>query len=238
MSTLKKYPRVFLACAIAGLVLYLFYRSFYVEILLIPFFFFIRRFAEKEAKRRYKENLNVQFKDALVALAAALRAGYSIENAIQESYAETKMMYGEDAPICQELKKMLVQINLGVSAVALFFDLGKRSEVEDIETFASVFSIAKRSGGDQVEIIRKTASDIAAKIDTRQEITVLITSKRFEQNIMNVVPLGIIVYISLTSGGLLDQLYGNVLGILVMTVCLGLYGFAFVLSRKIMDIRV
>lgn len=226
-----------LACLVFALVLYLFYRSFYVLVLLIPFFIVFRKYLKKEEDRKYKDTLGLQFKDALIAISAALRAGYSIENALRESYEETKMLYGPEAPICRELIIMIRRSDLGITAEDLFSECADRSGVEDIATFAEVFRIARRSGGDMVEIIQKTAADIAAKIDTRNEISVIITSKRFEQNIMNVVPMAIIVYVSLTSGGLLDALYGNVPGVLIMTACLGLYLFAFLLSRRIMNIR-
>lgn len=238
MNRKKRLAKELAGCLIFAVVLYLFYRSVIVLIFLIPFFFVFRKYVKKEEDRKYKEKLRLQFKDALVSISAALRAGYSIENSLKESYEEMKMMYGQQAPICCELRKMIHRNELGVPCEMLFAQLAEDSRLAEISTFAAVFGVANKTGGDMVEIIRKSASDIASKIDTLNEISVLITAKRFEQNIMNVVPMAIIVYVSLTSGGLLDRLYGNALGIAVMTACLGVYGFAFFLSRKIMDIKV
>lgn len=148
------------------------------------------------------------------------------------------MLHGEDSPIYKELTIMLNQISIGVSAEEIFRDFADRTQVEDIETFASVFSIAKRSGGDMVEIIKKTADDISAKIDTKNEIEVIISSKKLEQNIMMIIPVGIILYIDLTSGGLLDPLYGNIKGIMIMTACLAVYAAAILLGRRITRIEV
>ena len=55
---------------------------------------------------------------------------------------------------------------------------------------------------------------------------------------MNVIPLGILAYLKLTSMDYLSVLYGNLFGVFFMTVCLILYGFAMVLSEKVLEIQV
>lgn len=220
------------------LVLYLFFRSAYI-LFILPFCaVFYHQYNKKELVRKYKERINSEFKDALAAIASALRAGLSAENALSESYREMQVVYGVNAPITLELQIMVNQISLGVPMENIFDEFAQRTKVDDIETFSSVFKIAKRTGGDMVEIIHQTAEDIAAKIDTRNEIQVLISSKKLEQNIMSLMPLLIILYIELTSQGMLSPLYGNLKGVVIMSVCLIIYVFAYFLSRKIMDIEV
>lgn len=220
------------------IVLYLFYKSMWVLTLLLPCIIVYRRMHKKDMILKRKAVLSTQFKDMLESLVASLRAGYSIENALRECIEEISTLHGEDSPIYRELTVMLNQIGIGISAEEIFRDFADRTQVEDIETFASVFSIAKRSGGDMVEIIKKTADDISAKIDTKNEIEVIISSKKLEQNIMMIIPVGIILYIDLTSGGLLDPLYGNIKGIMIMTVCLAIYAAAILLGRRITRIEV
>lgn len=55
---------------------------------------------------------------------------------------------------------------------------------------------------------------------------------------MNGVPFGILLYISIASRGFFDVLYKNAAGIIVMTICLGVYLGAIFLSGKIVDIEV
>lgn len=221
-----------------ALILYLFYKSVYAAILLPPGIWLFHRYNKKEREKKYRKKLNSQFKDALLSLSAALRAGYSMENAVTECLGEMQGMYGEDAPVFCEFRIVKNQMELGISLESAFHDLAERSGVEDIKTFAEVFSIAKRTGGDLVEIIQKTASDIAAKIDTRDEIEVVIRSKKLEQNIMVLMPPLIILYIDLSAGSMLLPLYESLLGRVIMTICLAVYVGAFFLSRKIMNIEV
>ncbi len=221
-----------------ALILYLFFKSLFAFVLLPPGIIFYHRYNRKNLKKKYQETLNSQFKDALLSISAALRAGYSMENALKESEAEMAVMYGTESPVCREFQIMKNQMTLGIPLETIFTQFGERSEVEDIETFASVFSIAKRTGGDLVEIIQKTASDIASKIDTRNEIAVVVRSKRLEQNIMMLMPPLVILYVDLTAGSILDPLYQTLAGRIIMVVCLGIYIGACFLSRKIMNIEV
>ena len=55
---------------------------------------------------------------------------------------------------------------------------------------------------------------------------------------MSMMPAGIILYLQITSPGFLSVLYGNPFGICAMTVCVAIYGAAYWMGRKIVDIEV
>lgn len=127
---------------------------------------------------------------------------------------------------------------MSVPVEDLFLDLGKRCKVEDIANFASVFSTAKRTGGDMVAILQKTARILGDKIDVKKEIEATVAGKKSEQWIMSMMPFGIILYMQITSPGFLQVLYGNVFGVVTMTVCLLIYFLAYWMGKKIVDIEV
>ena len=114
---------------------------------------------------------------------------------------------------------------------------GERSCIEEIKDFSEVFSIAKRSGGNIKEIISDTTDVIDAKIEMKREFRTLISSKRFEHRLMCVIPFAILGYIGVTSPGYFDMLYGNMRGIVIMTICLFVYLGAFLWGEKIADIK-
>jgi tight adherence protein B len=116
--------------------------------------------------------------------------------------------------------------------------LGERCQIEDIENFASVFYTAKRTGGDMSKVIQKVARMLGDKIDVKHEIETTLAAKKSEQMIMSLMPAGIILYLQISSPGFLSVLYGNPFGVCAMTVCLGIYGTAYWLGRKIVDIEV
>lgn len=180
----------------------------------------------------------MQFKDLLLSVSANQKAGYSVENAFRESYRDIEMLYGADSPICREVRHITVGLENNVVLEKLLYSLGQRSHQPDIMQFADVFMIAKRSGGNMTDILAKTAAVIEQKIETDKEIQLMISAKKLEQKIMNIVPFLIIFYVGTTSKGFFDVLYHNLIGIVIMTVCLGFYGAAYFLSKRIVDIEV
>lgn len=238
MKLLKKYRTDAAICLLLFVIFYLFYKSFIVIIFVPPCYFFFRKYQKRQNQNKEKEILDMQFKDFLISLSAALRAGFSYENAIKEALSEMKVMHGETSPIYLEVKNIVNSIALGESAENAFNGFAERTNSSDIQTFASVFSIAKKTGGDMVSVIKSTADSIAEKNDVKSEISVMVSAKKFEQKIMNVMPLAVLAYINLTSSELAGTLYGNAAGIIIMTVCLLLYAAAFFISERIMDIKI
>ena len=88
------------------------------------------------------------------------------------------------------------------------------------------------------KVIRQVARMLGDKIDVKKEIEATLAAKKSEQMVMSLMPVGIILYLKLTSPGFLDMLYGNLFGVAVMSVCLGIYGVAYWLGMKIVDIEV
>ena len=66
----------------------------------------------------------------------------------------------------------------------------------------------------------------------------MISAKKMEQKIMNMVPFLIIFYVGTTSRGFFDVLYHNLIGVIIMTSCLLFYGAAYLLSKRIVKIEV
>ncbi len=216
----------------------LFYGSFFASALLFPLA--IPWFVIQKERKLKKENhdLGIQFKDAMMAVLAAQKAGYSIENSFIEAIHDMRILYGKGSPIYRELQRIDKGIKNSVTIEAMIRELGIRSSNKDIEEFAGVFAVAKRSGGNMTETIERCIDVIGKRMDVENEIDILIAAKRMEAKIMEIVPFGIMTYIEITNPGFFDALYGNPLGIVVMTVCLALYITAYILTQKIVDIEI
>lgn len=226
------------AAAISVFLGYFFYRSLSMTLLMIPAGLYYLTLAREKDERQKKERLRSEFKEAILSVAANLRAGYAVENAFRETLQEMKMLYGREAPIYRELYKIVQGLANRISIETLMGQFAKTAKIPEIQEFADIFGIAKRSGGNLTEIIYETAGTIGEKMDVEKEIQVLISAKRLEQNIMSLVPFGIVLYVSVTSAGYFDVLYTTLAGRAVMTLCLGLYITAYVSGRKITEIQV
>ena len=223
---------------LVAMISYFFYRSWIACIGLMPVLVLFLREKKKELAKKQRQDLSMQFKDLILTVSANQKAGYSIENAFRESYRDMVMLYGEGAVICTELKYIVAGLDNNVVLEKLLYNLGMRSGLPDVVQFADVFLIAKRSGGSMTDILSKTAAVIEQKTETDKEIQLMISAKKMEQKIMNMVPFIIILYVGSTSKGFFDALYHNLIGVIIMTVCLGFYLAAYLLSRRIVDIEV
>jgi tight adherence protein B len=203
-------------------------------ILLIPLgVVFFKEIVEKK-KRKLQELLTQQFKECILSVSASLKAGYAVENAFMESRGDMKLLYGENSLIYKELELIRRGLIVNLTLEELLADFAQRSHSQEIYQFSQIFAIAKRNGGNLPEIIRFSAELIGHKIDTTQEINTVLSGRRMEQNIMKMMPFGILAYIGMTYPGYFDSLYHNLKGIMIMTGCLIIYVAAFVAGDKIL----
>ena len=103
-------------------------------------------------------------------MAASLAAGYSVENAVLESGRDLRMIYEENADMLQELAAMQRRMDSNQTLEEAMRDFAERSGIPEAETFAEIFTVGKRSGGDLIEIMEDTARTIAQTVETERAI--------------------------------------------------------------------
>lgn len=232
----KEFVSVLLqATAIVLMLSYFFYRSIWAVIPLsgvgIVFFWWT---GKKKAKQ-CREELELQFRECILSVAAALKAGYAVENAFLESRGDMRLLFGEDSLIFKELELIRRGMIINITLEEQLEDLAVRSGCEEISQFSAIFSVAKKSGGSIPEIIGASAELIGQKADVAWEMQTLLSGRKLEQNIMKLMPFGILIFIGSSYPGYFDTLYHNLQGVVIMSVCLAIYLAAYVLGEKIME---
>lgn len=217
---------------------YVFYKNLWAFVFMVPVPFLLYKWKKRRYIWERKKQLNYQFKDALYSLNAALQAGYSMESAVICCIRDLEKLYSKDTDILKEFLYMETQMHISVPLETLFLDLAERSKLEDVQNFSAVFATAKRSGGDLSRIVQKTARMLTDKIEVKKEIEATVAAKKMEQVIMSAMPFGIIIYMQVASPGFLQVLYGNIFGVITMSLCLGIYFFAYWMGCRIVDIEV
>ena len=202
---------------------WIYYRSWVAVILLIPagVWYYIQLL--DECIKRKEQEFLVQFKELIQTFSSLLNTGYSVENAVKESLKEMQIFYSDDAVILRELEIMVRQIRVQVPVEQAVEELSERTKLPDVESFAGVFVTAKRSGGNLMSIIRNTADQIGDKIDVKREIDTMLAAKKYEFQVMSVIPFGIVLYMTVSFPEFMGNLYGNIAGRGVMTGCLIIY---------------
>ena len=214
---------------------YFFYRSMLAVIPLSVVGYLYYKQKEKEMASGDVKQLESQFGEAIRGVDTALKAGYSVENAFIQSSKDMERQFGKDSFIHEELEAIRRGLVINITLEEMLTDLAKRSGSEAIEDFAKVFVIAKRYGGNMSEVISTSVETILLRIETGEEIRTAISGKKMEQNIMKIMPFGILTYVGLCSPGFFDPLYGNVTGIVLMTGLLAVYLTAYFLGDKILS---
>lgn len=214
---------------------YFFYKSIWAALPLVAIGLVYFRLLKKQKEEKCRRELVAQFKECMLSVATALKAGYAVENAFLESRADMKMLYGEHSLIYRELELIRRGLVINITLEEMLLDFAGRSGCDEINQFAQIFSIAKRSGGNLSEIIYDSTELIGQRIDARQEIQSILGGRKMEQNIMKCMPFGILFYISLTYPGYFDSLYHNWQGVAIMSGCLGVYLAGYVLGDKILQ---
>ena len=223
---------------LAAAAAYVFYDSAWALLGLTPAAFFFFKYVKRDLTLKRKDMLKLQFKDMIDSVSSALKAGYSIENSFYESRKDMVRLYGRDSLIVNELDGFFLKLDNGVPMEAVLGDFAGRSGVEDIEDFSEIFVLAKRNGGDFTGIIGRTVKIMKEKDETEREIAVILSGRKYEQKVMCVIPIGIILYLRVSSRDFLSVLYHNAFGAAVMTACLSVYIASYLISGRLIDIRV
>uniref|UniRef100_UPI0040576FC1 type II secretion system F family protein n=1 Tax=Acetatifactor sp. TaxID=1872090 RepID=UPI0040576FC1 len=223
------------ACMIVAGMSYFFYRSLWACIPLSTIGWLYFRLLARKKRDSCKEELILQFKECILSVAASLKAGYAVENAFLECRDDMELLYGKESLIYQELEGIRRGLVINITLEEQLYDMAERSGSEEIGQFATVFSIAKRNGGNLPEIIGTTADLISRKLEARQEMQTMLSGRRMEQTVMKLVPFGVVGYIGISYPGYFDILYHNFLGAAVMTGCLILYLLAYIFGEKVLE---
>lgn len=187
-------------------------------------------------KRLFK--LRMQFFDLLEAMAVSLRAGNPPIKALESAKNDLSVLYSEDSDIIVEIKIMLSKFQNGYMLSQAFDDLAERSELEDIKSFASVYSTIEGKSSRADEIIRETQQIIADKMEIELEMETLMTAAKSEANMMLLLPLVMLLVIGYAGAGFMDAIYTTPTGRLVATGGLLVFFACTIMINKFSKIEV
>ncbi|MNJ39131.1 Bacterial type II secretion system protein F domain protein [compost metagenome] len=217
---------------------YIFFHSWILALILACGTVFVPKPWSRYLLRRRREALSLNFKQALYSLSSSLAAGRSVENGFREAIQDLRLLYPDGTnDLIIELGIICTRLEYGEPIEDALQDFSRRAGMEDISNFADVFMTCKRSGGDLVEVVRRTSSIISEKLEISQEISVMIAQKRFEAKAMLASPVLFLLFMDLTSPEYMQPLHHGA-GLVISAVALILFVICSWIMMKIMDIRV
>lgn len=228
--------------AVISAILFIYYHNIFVSVAggaIIAIF--QERFYAKSVIKKRQNRLRVQFKDFLEIITISISggSGRSMENAIRDSLRELKMMFNEKTDIVKEIAMIVSDYEqAGISMKDGFKELGERSEVDDIKSFATIYETIDGKSSDFSYIIRQTHDIIRDKLEITQEVETVISSAKSEAYTMLVMPVIIVLAMSTMGSGFLEALFTTAAGKVAATIGLIALGISYVLATKAVDIEV
>lgn len=190
----------------------------------------------KSVIEKRRKELNHQFRDMLEALTTSLGAGKNVNDSFLAVYEDMKVQYDSDAYILKELEVIISGIQNNVAIEEVLQDFGNRSNIDDIKSFANVFKISYRKGGNIKDIIRNTHNILSDKMEIAEDIETLVTSNKMEQNIMIVMPIALIGVIKMMSPEFAAN-FVTPTGIISTTVSIVIFVVAYFVGKAVLDIK-
>lgn len=186
-------------------------------------------------KRR--QQVSLQFRDMLDSLNTSLGAGKNVPESFMTVYGDLKVQYEEGSYILNELEVIIAGMRNNVDIEDMLYDFGERTGIDDIKSFANVFKISYRKGGNMKDIIRNTYNILSDKMAIQEEIETIVASNKMEQNIMIVMPIALIGIIKFMSPDFADN-FTSATGLISTTIGIVLFGVAYWLGKEFLNIKV
>jgi tight adherence protein B len=190
----------------------------------------------KQIRDKNARNLNSQFRDFLEAFNTSIGAGKNVVDSFHAVYDDMRIQYEEDAFIVKELEVILSGMANNFAVEDLMEDLGNRSGNDDIVSFANVFRISYRKGGNLKDTINTTHSILSDKMEIKEEIETMVSASKMEQTVMIFMPVVLIGIMKSMSPDFAAN-FATPAGIASTTIAIGLFIVSYFVGRKILNIK-
>lgn len=184
-------------------------------------------------KRRKRINtINRQLVDLLGLVSNSLKSGYGLMQSFE--FASRQMQ----PPIAIEIRRMLRESNLGMSAEDALNALGERIDSSDLDMVLTAINIQRTVGGNLAEILDKVASTMRERERIRGEINTLVAQQKMTGIVIGGLPVFMFAIFMVMNPAYMSLLITETIGkgMLGAAICLQLMGYFSM--RRIMAIDI
>ncbi len=183
-------------------------------------------------KRRRLERFNLQLVDSLVNMSNALKAGFSIQQAIELVVRE-----GQN-PIAQEFGMYLHQMRVGMRMEEALESLQKRVGSDDLALMIAAFETARQTGGNLTEVFEKIAYTIRERLRIELRIRTLTAQGRLQGIIVGAMPILLGLAMFFLDPTMMLAFLRSGLGITMLVAVFTLEILGALMIRKIINIDI
>ena len=226
---------LFVGMMVSAAISFLFFWNWKISaILAIPGGVYGVKIYRDKLQDKRNRKLLLQFRDFLEGMDGALSSGNVVFEAFKNCYRQLCNTYGEDAYISLEVERMIRGTMNGQQIMDLMNDFAMRSGLEDIKSFVDVFDVTVHMGGNVKDAVSYSRKTIGEKIEAEMNIKTKLAAGKQELMIMMVLPLIVLVM----SGDNFTGMAGNTTFFIVKCVVMIMYITAYVLGRRLLNVKV
>lgn len=153
-------------------------------------------------KRAFAEQLD----STLQMMAASLRAGYSLLQAVQAMGAEA------DSPTRDEFSRVLNETRIGRPLNDSLIEVSNRMGSVDFNWVAQAIAINREVGGNLADVLDGVARTIRERNQLHRQVASLASEGKLSAVILMALPFGVVAFLTIANPGYLNRLFTTTIG--------------------------
>ncbi|MCH8814750.1 MAG: type II secretion system F family protein [Chloroflexi bacterium] len=179
-----------------------------------------------------KSRIDAQLVDMLGLVSNSLKSGYGLMQSFE--FASKQM----NPPLAVELRRMLRDANLGMSAEDALTAMGERIDSPDLDMVLTAVNIQRAVGGNLAEILDKVAFTMRERERIRGEIATLTSQQRMTGIVIGGLPVFMFALFMVLNPDYMSLLFTETAGRLILVTAIGLEVLGYLVIKKIMAIEI
>jgi len=186
----------------------------------------------KYRQRKRLRKLNGQLAEALGLLSNALKAGFSLPQALDS------VAHNIGAPAAEELSRVTREMGVGASLEQALRNMLKRVASEDLDLIVTAILIHKSVGGNLAHVLDSISDTIRKRVMVKNQISALTAQARASGWIISLLPIAVAAILYLIAPTYFRTLTTDPLGIALLIVAGASIVAGNIFIRRITSIRV
>lgn len=183
-------------------------------------------------KKQRLAKFNEQLEDALLSMSGSLKAGFSINQALEVVARENRK------PISFEFSLLIQELRLGVTLDTALDKMSARLNCPDFELVAVSILTARQTGGELTATLERLAGVIRERVRITGRIRALTAQGRMQALIIGLMPVALFIAMMNIAPDMMNAFFSTVIGVICLIAVILLDVTGFIVIRKITNIDI
>jgi tight adherence protein B len=193
----------------------------------------IPRFYIKSLQKRRLVRFNDQLPDMLNLMVNGLRAGFSTMQAMEAVSKELP------TPICDEFRRVVQEMQLGLPMEKALENLMRRIPSEDLDLVITAINVQREVGGNLAEILDIISYTIRERIRIKGEIRVLTSQVMYSGRFLSMMPVFVALILwTLNRKYMMNFFENGLCGYAILGLCVVMIVIGYFVMNKLGDIEI